>query len=368
MNHKSTPAEATQSAQELISDQPDEGDSLNIITSQIIKPRPQIGVWQRFKRNLFGRGDGEALREDFTEALKNGDDLDSAFSVDERAMLDNILLMREVRVENVMIPRTDVEAVDKSISLGELLTVFESTGHSRMPVFADNLDDPKGMVHIKDLLVYIARQARNGRRSSTKTQTTKTTPKPLDLTRVKLDKTLHETGIIRNVLFIPASMLASDLLKRMQATRTQMALVIDEYGGTDGLVSLEDIVEIVVGDIEDEHDDDDRPLITEISEDVWQTDAKARLDDLSSILDTDFSKRENAEDIGTMGGLIFAQLGRVPVRGEVVRMIAGFEFHITDADARRIKSVRIERLKSNMRRRLGKTSPETETTTSESDD
>lgn len=366
MNDKAVAAESNISPKELASeltgDQADEGDSPKGQSRTSSKPRSNFGFWQRLKRALFGPEDGETLREDLSEALKNGDDLVSGFSPDERAMLDNILLMREVRVEDVMVPRADVEAVDASITLGELLTVFEASGHSRMPVFNENLDDPKGMVHIKDLVAYLTKSARNGRRSSSKTSNGKTAAKPLDFTRVKLDKTLQSSGIMRKVLFIPESMLAADLLKRMQATRTQMALVIDEYGGTDGLVSLEDVVEIVVGDIEDEHDDDDGPLINEMSSGVWQADAKAGLDDLSVILKSDFSKDEDAEDADTLGGLIFARLGRVPVRGEVVRMIQGFEFHVTDADARRIKSVRIVRLRTGTRRRANKSAPQPSST------
>lgn len=346
MNEHNAATQARDTEQDLMDEQSEEGDSRSLSSKEIsTKTRSNSGFWQRLKRAVFGRSGAETLREDISEALKNSGGIDSAFSADERAMLDNILLMREVRVQKVMVPRADIEAVDRSITLGELLTVFESSGHSRMPVFNENLDDPKGMVHIRDLLAYLTRQARNGRRSS-KSSTSKTPTKPLDLTRIKLDKTLQEASIIRSVLFIPESMLAADLLKRMQATRTQMALVIDEYGGTDGLVSLEDIVEIVVGDIEDEHDDIDGPLITAISDGIWQADAKASIEELTPIIETDLTRSENAEYADTLGGLIFASLGRVPVRGEVVRMVPKFEFHIMDADARRIKRVEIVRLKS----------------------
>lgn len=362
MDEKTVPAETIHSAQDLNEEQSDEGDSPETSLREITQKKNQLGIWQRLKRAFYPSGGRVSIREGFSEALKNGDQLNSGFSPDERAMLDNILLMREVRVEDVMVPRADIIAVDRSISLGDLTTLFETSGHSRMPVFSDNLDDPKGMVHIKDLLAYFTRQARNGRRSTAKSTTSKTPSKPLDFTKIKLDKTLNDSNITRTVLFVPASMLASDLLKRMQATRTQMALVIDEYGGTDGLVSLEDIVEIVVGDIEDEHDDIDGPLITEVGDDVWQAEAKASLEDLSAILGVDFSKSEMAEDVDTMGGLIFAGLGRVPVRGEVVRMVQGFEFHIIEADARRIKRIRILRLKTNPRRRIGKQTTENDET------
>lgn len=346
MNEHNAVTQAQNTEQDLMGEQPEEGDSRALSSIEIpTKTRSNSSFWQRLKRAIFGRSDAETLREDISEALKNSGGIDSAFSADERAMLDNILLMREVRVHKVMVQRADIEAVDRSTTLGELLTIFERSGHSRMPVFNENLDDPKGMVHIRDLLAYLTKQARNGRRSS-KTSTSRTPAKPLDFTRIKLDKTLQEAGIIRNVLFIPESMLAADLLKRMQATRTQMALVIDEYGGTDGLVSLEDIVEIVVGDIEDEHDDIDGPLITAVSDGVWQADAKASIQDLTPIIETDLTNSVSAEYADTLGGLIFASLGRVPVRGEVVRMVPKFEFHIMEADERRIRRVQIVRLKT----------------------
>ena len=150
----------------------------------------------------------------------------------------------------------------------------------------------------------------------------------LELSRVDLSKTLQESGITRKVLFVPASMLASDLMQRMQANRIQMALVIDEYGGTDGLVSLEDIVEMVVGDIADEHDDEDENLITKTGEDIWVVDAKAELEDLAAEIGRDFDIREQSEEVDTIGGLIFSELGRVPARGEVVQALPGFEFHV----------------------------------------
>jgi len=146
-------------------------------------------------------------------------------------------------------------------------------------------------------------------------------------------------------------MLASDLMQRMQANRIQMALVIDEYGGTDGLVSLEDIVEMVVGDIADEHDDEDETLITKAGEDIWVVDAKAELEDLADEIGKDFDIREQSEEVDTIGGLIFSELGRVPARGEVVQALAGFEFHVMDADPRRVKRVRIIRKRQAPRRR-----------------
>ncbi|MDP2731723.1 MAG: hemolysin family protein [Hoeflea sp.] len=324
--------------------------------------RNGMGLWQRLVRALFPPSDRESIREDLTDALQSGGELHEAFSADERAMLNNILRLREVRVEDVMVPRADVEAVDQTTTLGRLLEIFEESGRSRMPVYAENLDDPRGMIHIRDLLGWITKQARAKRRSVAKSAVAiqkRNALNALELSRVDLGKTILESGITRKVLFVPASMLASDLMQRMQANRIQMALVIDEYGGTDGLVSLEDIVEMVVGDIADEHDDEEETLISRISEDVWIVDAKAELEDLAAEIGPDFDVRAQSEEVDTIGGLIFSELGRVPVRGEVVQALPGFEFHVTDADPRRVKRVRILRKRQAARRRpvRGETSP-----------
>ncbi len=188
--------------------------------------------------------------------------------------------------------------------------------------------------------------------SSSAEKTTKHRRKAsFDLSRVDLGKSLEEAGIIRQLLFVPPSMLASDLMQRMQAARIQMALVIDEYGGTDGLVSLEDIVEMVVGDIEDEHDDDE-VMFAKTSDDVFVADARVELEEIAAAIGPDFDVREQLEDVDTLGGLIFASLGRIPVRGEVVQAIPGFEFQILDADPRRVKRVRIMRKRPPARRRV----------------
>ncbi|KGF69292.1 hemolysin [Hoeflea sp. BAL378] len=316
--------------------------------------RNGMGLWQRLVRALFPPSDRETIREDLTDALQSGGELHEAFSPDERAMLHNILRLREVRVEDVMVPRADVEAVDQTTTLGRLLEIFEESGRSRMPVYSENLDDPRGMVHIRDLLAWITKQARAKRRSTARSPAAiqkRNALNALELSRVDLGKTLQESGITRKVLFVPASMLASDLMQRMQANRIQMALVIDEYGGTDGLVSLEDIVEMVVGDIADEHDDEEETLISRAGEDVWVVDAKAELMDLAAEIGSDFDIREQSEEVDTIGGLIFSELGRVPARGEVVQALPGFEFHVTDADPRRVKRVRIVRKRQPSRRR-----------------
>lgn len=316
--------------------------------------------WSRAAR-IWRAGNASSLREDLADALMTGAaDGDTAFSPAERAMLNNILRFREVRVEDVMVPRADIEAVDLSITIGELMVIFEESGRSRMPVYSESLDDPRGMVHIRDLLAYVTKQARNKRRSGSRSAASATAEKPekpvrqpkpgFDLGRIDLSKTVEEAGIIRQVLFVPPSMHASDLMQRMQAARIQMALVIDEYGGTDGLASLEDIVEMVVGDIEDEHDDEE-VMFAKTSDDVFVADARVELEEIAAAIGPDFDVREQLEDVDTLGGLVFASLGRIPARGEVVQAIPGFEFQVLDADPRRVKRVRIVRKRPPARRR-----------------
>ena len=316
----------------------------------------RTSLWSRAAR-LWRMTGASSLRKDLAEALmteENGGE--PTFLPEERAMLHNILRFREVRVEDVMVPRADIEAVDQDITIAELMVIFEDSGRSRMPVYNESLDDPRGMVHIRDLLAYVTKQARNKRRTGAKAapangeKPTRTPKAEFDLGRVDLSKTVAEAGIIRQVLFVPPSMLAADLMARMQADRTQMALVIDEYGGTDGLASLEDIVEMVVGDIEDEHDDEEA-MIQRVSDDVFVADARVELEELAEAIGPDFDIREQLEDADTLGGLIFASLGRIPVRGEVVQAVPGFEFHVLDADPRRVKRVRVTRKRAGSVRR-----------------
>lgn len=293
-----------------------------------------------------------SLREDLADALSEQDSTDTVFSPEERAMLNNILRLREIRVEDVMIPRADVEAVEISTPLGEVLEQFEKSGHSRMPVYAETLDDPRGMIHIRDVLNFITRQSRQkaGRRNGTATKAAGSAPTKFDIGRIDLTKTIGELNLMRKVLFVPPSMLASGLMARMQASHIQMALVIDEYGGTDGLVSLEDIVEMVVGDIEDEHDDEEIMILQE-ADGIFVVDARADLDELTEQIGPSFVVGEHGEDVDTVGGLIFSVLGRIPSRGEVVQAIPGYEFHVLEVDPRRIRRVRIIPLSAADRRR-----------------
>jgi CBS domain containing-hemolysin-like protein len=331
--------------------------------------KSQSSFWARAAR-ILRPAQGSRLREDLADALMTPGADGDAFSPDERAMLHNILRFREVRVEDIMVPRADIEAVEQNITIGELMILFEESGRSRMPVYCDTLDDPRGMVHIRDLLSYVAKQARNKRRGGVKPgannvasvqdkqgKAPRSATPNFDLSRVDLKKTLAEAGIIRKILFVPPSMLASDLLRRMQVNRTQMALVIDEYGGTDGLASHEDIVETVVGDIDDEHDDEE-VMFRRASEDVFIADARVEVEEIAEAIGPDFDVSEQVDDVDTLGGLIFSALGRIPVRGELVQALPGFEFQILDADPRRIKRVRITRRRHAVRRRLNRSDGE----------
>src|SRR5580765_6940493 len=212
----------------------------------------------RALRALFGRKPNIA-RADLQDVLDAVGPGDSSFTADESRMLRNILGLRERRVGDVMVPRADIIAVQQDIKLGELMRVFEGAGHSRLVVYNDSLDDPVGMVHIRDLIGFMT--ARAAVKPEVNAMRKKPLPAGLDLKKVDLSLPLSSTRIVRTLLFVPPSMPAIDLLAKMQLTRIHLALVIDEYGGTDGIVSMEDIVEQIVGDIEDEHDDDEVPSV-----------------------------------------------------------------------------------------------------------
>ncbi|MBM1171064.1 hemolysin family protein [Microvirga arabica] len=280
----------------------------------------------------------ESIRHDLEDALAETVE-DTDFSPQERAMLKNVLSFHRIRVEDVMVPRADIVAVAAETNLGELLNLFRTAGHSRLPVYGETLDDPKGMVHIRDFLDFIAMRADGG---ASEAGAGDATAAP-SLGQIDLSMTLASANILRPVLFVPRSMPAIDLLVRMQATRTHMALVIDEYGGTDGLVSIEDLVEMVVGDIEDEHDEDATLTITQAADGTTIADARASLDEIKETLGVDLTEEEGAEDIDTIGGFIVTLAGRVPSRSEVIVGPAGLEFEVLDADPRRVKRLRILR-------------------------
>ena len=240
-----------------------------------------------------------------------------------------------------MVPRADIIAVQRDIPLGELMKVFERAGHSRLVVYGDTLDDASGMVHIRDLLAFMSMRAAASAAANTRRK--KPFPAGLDLKAVDLSMPLSATKIVREILFAPPSMPVLDLLAKMQTIGIHLSLVVDEYGGADGVVSIEDIVEEIVGEIADEHDEDTSPGVVRQADGSFLTDARARLEDVSTIVGAEFDVGEVAHEVDTLAGYVATRIGRVPVRGEVVPGPGPFELEILDADPRRVKKVRIYR-------------------------
>ena len=278
---------------------------------------------------VFGIRPTEGLRENLAQALASDAQEGVIFSTEERRLLQNILALRDLRILDVMIPRADIDSVAETISLGDLMKTFREAGHSRLPVYRGTLDDPVGFVHAKDVMTRVAEEAMG--------------EDGLNFGAVDLTRPLGEAAIVRPVLFVPTSMPAMDLMVRMQANRTQLALVVDEYGGTDGLVTLEDLIETVVGDIEDEYDWDDEATMTTAGNGVWYADARVTVEDFEEETQVSFPDVEFLEEVDTLGGVVFSVLGRVPVRGEIVSSpeIPGIEFEVLEADPRRVKRVKV---------------------------
>jgi CBS domain containing-hemolysin-like protein len=238
-------------------------------------------------------------------------------------IVDQAEVFKTLRVSDVMTPRADIMAIEISTPFEEVVRQFAEVEHSRMPVYRDTLDDPVGVANIKDVFKLLA--ADGG------------TPAP-----APSDPVLHR--LRREVLFVPASMRAADLLLRMQSSRIHLALVIDEFGGTDGLVTMEDLVEAVVGDIADEYDEAAPAHITARPGGVFEADARASLEELEAVLGQTLAPQDLEEEIDTVAGLVAALAGRVPQRGEVIAHPDGLEFEVLDADPRRITRVRVRRL------------------------
>ncbi|MFZ3034654.1 MAG: hemolysin family protein [Parvibaculum sp.] len=314
LSHSNVPADNIVSA-----------ENNNLSTEE--KPRVTGGRLRNFWRKLLGipSASDPTLRESLEEALEGHDESGRTLTPEERHMLGNILSFGALRVDDVMVPRADVVAVEEGATLAELLRLYNDANHSRMPIYRETLDDPIGMVHIKDVVEYL------------------TPPETAS------DGALHLSNrqfalkdVRRDVLFVPPSMPALDLLLKMQTTRIHLALVIDEYGGTDGLVSIEDLVEEIVGDIEDEHDIDEGPALATRPDGTIDADARAPIEELEEMLGVRLVDEESEDDIDTLGGLVFSLVGRVPVRGELIKHPAGLEFEVRDADPRRIKKLRVK--------------------------
>ena len=292
----------------------------------------------RLLRALFGWSP-TSIRSDL-QVLLEGEGAETGFSPEESRMLKNILSLRERRVDDVMVPRTDIVAVQQDVALGDLLKVFKDAAHSRLVVYNDTLDDPIGMVHIRDMIAFMMAQAAT---VATEASAARGEPHPggLNLAAVDLARPLSTTKIVRTMLFVPPSMPAIDLLAKMQATRIHLALVIDEYGGTEGIVSIEDIVEEIVGEIEDEHDEDIAPNVVRQADGSFLADARAHLEDVTATVGKEFDVGDIANEVDTLAGYIATRIGRVPVRGELVPGPGPFEIEVLDADPRRVKKLKI---------------------------
>jgi CBS domain containing-hemolysin-like protein len=293
-------------------------------------------------RTLFGLKPG-SMRADLKDVLDEMTPGETGFSPEESRMLKNILGLRERRVGDVMVPRADIVAVQQDIQIGALVRVFEGAAHSRLVVYNDTLDDPIGMVHIRDLIGFMTARAAVNPDKNAKRK--KPFPAGLDLKTIDLAMPLSVAKIVREILFVPPSARVMDLLARMQATRIHLALVVDEYGGSDGLVSMEDIVEQIVGEIADEHDEDEAASVVRQPDGSYIADARAKLEDVVAIVGHEFDIGDAAEEVDTLGGYLVTRAGRLPLRGELIPGPGLFEFEVLDADPRRVKRVRITRLK-----------------------
>jgi CBS domain containing-hemolysin-like protein len=276
---------------------------------------------RRLIQKITGQdADAAAIRESLEEVIEESERESPDLSAQERVLMGNLLRFGDLKVADVMVPRAEIIAVDETIGLAELLKLFREAQHSRLPVFRETLDDPTGLIHVKDVLGLLEAEPDGA---------------------YCLSPHAKITSLLRPVLFAPPSMRALDLLLKMQASHTHLALVIDEYGGTDGLVSIEDIIEQIVGDIADEHDE--VAATVKVDGDGFIADARMDLDDFKAETGHDFLMEdgETAPDIDSLGGLAVSLLGRVPQRGEIITHPDGSEFQVLDADPRRVRKLRV---------------------------
>ncbi|MDB9818230.1 hemolysin family protein [Pelagibacterales bacterium] len=252
------------------------------------------------------------LKEDLETVLDNKSNNTDGISKQERVMLMNILKIDEILARDIMIPRAEIIALEESISFDEAIKIFVEGAHSRIPIYNEQLDNITGMLHIKDLVKY---QTEN------------------DIKGNFID------SIKKDILHIPPSMPALDLLIKMQLTRLHMGVVIDEYGGVDGLITIEDVIEEITGEIEDEHDDQDISMFIKLSPNTFEANARLSIAELEKISQIQLIKED--DDTDTIGGLVATIAGRVPQRGEIIKHDSGIVFTILDADPRRIKTIKI---------------------------
>jgi magnesium and cobalt transporter len=275
---------------------------------------------QRLRGLLRRRAPEQSLRESIAELVQEAAEAPQLpgqvpeLDRQERALIANVLRLRGTTADDVMVPRADIVAMRADVTLEQAVELLRREGHSRLPVYREQLDDIIGMVHIKDVFAYVGR------------------PEAFRL-----------EAILRRPLMVAPQIPVLDLLLQMRQARMHLALVVDEYGGIDGLVTIEDLVETIVGDIADEHDEVQGPMVTERGDGALDLDARLPVEDFEARLGPVLTEDERAADIDTVGGLVFTLAGRVPARGEVLSHPSGFEFRVLDADARRIRRLRVRR-------------------------
>ncbi len=321
--------------------------------------RESASGWLQHLWTRLGLAEQPTLRDKLEVLVKEEAKATGGFSPEERKMLSGLLRFGASRVDEIMVPRADIIAIEEMETLGALIRLFEESGVSRIPIYHDTLDDPRGMLHIKDLFRWVSAEVAGralrdpikqrpmfggdgGKADPAGARAPGTTDGKPDLSRLDLSRPIAVLKIRKPVLYVPPSMPAMNLLVRMQATHVHMALIVDEYGGTDGLVTIEDLVEQIVGDIEDEHDEEEADLIAVDPKLGLVASGRAPVKELETRLGRKLLTPEEEADIDTLGGLVFTIVGRVPARGELIRHPAsGVEFEVLDADPRRVKRLKI---------------------------
>ncbi len=274
-------------------------------------------LWRGMRHLLFGEEAEPTLRAEIEEAIDEAEESEGGtpaagdLGAAERQMLRNLLHFGEQTAGDICVTRGDIVAVPSDISFDDLVRAFVEAGHSRLPVYGESLDDVIGMVHIKDVFVASVEPGR--------------------------DRSL--AALMREPLFVPESMGVIELLARMRTERVHLAIVVDEFGGTEGLVTIEDVVEEIVGDIEDEHDDAEAAMLTLLDDGLWEADARIELEELADAVDTRLSSEE--DEVDTLGGLMFLLAGHIPPKGECVTHPSGWKLEAIDSDPRRIIRVRL---------------------------
>ena len=301
--------------------------------------RNAIG-WLQALRARLGLIVPQNARDALEGALRNSDG-NANFTEAERKMLERLLRFGASRVEELMVPRAEIIALDENEPISELLHTFDEAGVSRIPLYRETLDDPHGMIHIKDLFRWLMAEATGQPVKTQRIAGGEPQRARLEVSHLDLSRPITTVKIRRQVIYVPPSMPAVDLLIRMQTSRIHMALIVDEYGGTDGLVTIEDLVEQIVGDIEDEHDDDEETNIVVDPKLGLTAAARTPIEELEKHLGIRLLDNEEESDVDTIGGFVVALLGRVPARGELIRHASGVEFEVLDADPRRLKKLKI---------------------------